>query len=300
MKRDFAALLVSREMELENVAVRPGAVERELRVVTLYAVGILKAERPESDVHNMHTEIADRTVAVTDPAVPAVRMHAVLIGSLRIIVADRRAAAPRIPVEPLRRRKRCRARENRVDAVVVAPDLLDLAESAFVDAVDAVLHRREGMTVCSALGYDTWLFSGLFKKEIAFRRGKNERLVEIDVNPAANSHDRGENVLMVRRFDDNGVKLVADRIEHVLIGGELLNVLVILRGRRVAQSSYLPIHALELFRIGINDSDELFKKNRIDDHAALDTAADKSDSQLGTLLDLLYATLPETGAPDAK
>ena len=26
------------------------------------------------------------------------------------------------------------------------------------------------MTVCSALGYDTWLLTGFFKKEIAFRR----------------------------------------------------------------------------------------------------------------------------------
>ena len=287
-------------MELQRVAEGPRAVERELRLMALHGIGILKSKRPERDVHDVHAEIADRAVAVTDPTVPAVRVHPVLIGRVGIIVAYRRTAAPEIPVHSLRRGNRRRTLIDRVAAIVIRPHLAHFSERAFRDAVNAVLHRRERVAVGAALRDETWVLAGLCKDEIAFRRRETEGLIKVDVDAAAHRHHGRKNMLVIRRLNDDGVDFSAHFLEHVLIRRKTLGGREVLSVRRAARLGDILLKNVEAHRIGVDDRDKILAEDAVDHHFRLKPAADQRDADLCAFRNLPRPAQPEPGAADIE
>ena len=300
VERDVAVGIRSRKDEFKLVAVSPSAFQRKACIVTDHLRRILEPQRPERNIHDVHAEVADRSVAVADPAVPAMRMHPVLVGRIGVEIADGRAAAPEIPVHPLGRRNRGRTLVDGIAPVVVRPDFLHFAERAFLDALDAIFHRWEGVPVSAALGDDAGAFARFCEDKIALGGSQAQGLVEIDVNAAAERHHRRQTVLMVGSLHDDSVDFPFHLIEHVLIRGKAPGAGVVLALFGAARLGDILVEPGKTRRIGIYDRNEILAKNAIDHRMSLKSATDERDADFISLGDLTIAGKSEIGTTDIE
>ena len=227
-------------------------------------------------------------------------MHPVLVGRVGVEIADGRAAAPEIPVHPLGRRNRGGTLVDGIAPVIVGPNLRHLAECAFLDALDAVFHRRERVAVGAALGDDTGALARFGEDEIALGGRQAQGLVEIDVDAAAKRHHRRQAVLMVGRLHDDCVDLAIHLLEHILIRGKSSGGSIVLALLGAARLGHILVEPGETSRVGIDDRHQILAKDSVDHRMRLKPAADERNANFVSLGDLTVARKSEIGAPDIE
>ena len=142
------------------------------------------------------------------------------------------------------------------------------------------------MPVCPALGDEPRVLPRLGEDEVAFRSGEAERLVEIDVDSAPHRHHGGEDMLVVRRLDDNGVDLAAHLVEHVLVRREAPRLGVVLPFSSAAGLGNDLVEPGEARWVWVDNRDEVLAQDAVDHVSRLKAAPDQRDAYLRAARDL--------------
>ena len=144
------------------------------------------------------------------------RMHAVMVGGRRVILAHRRGPAPGVPVHPLRRLGLRRADHHRVQAIIERPHVTDLTDRAALNVLHEAAHALVAVAMVADLRRDARLFlRRVHEAHLLDREG--HRLLDVDVKALRHREDRGGGVMVVGRRDRDGVDLAPHLIQHFTV-----------------------------------------------------------------------------------
>ena len=119
------------------------------------------------------------------------------------------------------------------------------------------------MPVGAALSDEMRTPARLGGNEVAFRRREAERLVEVDVDVAAKRHHRRQDVLVVRRLDDDRVDLAVHLLEHVLVGREAPRRREVRARLGIARVGDVLLEEGEPRRVRVDDRDEILAEDAV-------------------------------------
>ena len=301
MKNNIAPAIACRNVEIHSAAGIPCAGAAPLHVLddNLRGRHLPHIHRLVWRIKYVRTHIADRPVAVVDPAVPIVRMqpHAAVL--LPVWFADRRAATPKIPVNPFRHGNRMGTAKHCVGPVRKTEHFRHISDDTFFQVFFKQRTMRYVVSLVADTHGNTVLRRFRFDEKHFFER-MGKRFLDKGGNSTANRHERRKRMMMIGRCNKDGIERFAHFFEHYTIIGIGL--------RRINRRTppFLGANFLQFgkcIRIRLAQRRHLASADRacaIEKLASPVAAANDCNADRRTCRQLRRTTATETGTPDIK